>query len=282
MSAIDSYYSLSQVRQHIQDAEDEDDKRAIRNAAVAMYLDAADREYINFLISLGAGRKGVNLLLEGGTIALSSIGAVSNGSANEISAAVAALTGARGAIDRELYYQQTLPAIVGAMEANRLHIKTQIRTHLLNDDLTQYPVEQAWADLSEYRLAQSLDRAILQVTKNAAQAAEAQANRYENATQSCGPTSALEPFWGRINDFVFTLAKAAAGGAPAGTEKDKKLKALAEVFQMVTGTAAEPATSEAAATAQAEAIVIAAEKYCTVPAATTLLADIATKTGMSP
>lgn len=279
-SAVEDYYGLQQVRARIDAERDPLRQRAIRNSAVAMHIRAADQEYVNFLVSLGVDRKGANLLLDVGAIGLSSIGAVSNGSANEISAAVAAVSGARGSVNKELYYEQTLPAIIGAMETNRLRVKGEIRSHLLNDDVMQYPVEQALSDLVEYRLSQSLDRAILQVTKNAGQAADVQSERYENATKSCAPQVDVRPFWLRINHYAYDLADAAKNGAPvADTPEDARLIRLAQVAALLSGTPTSKATNYVEAKAQAKMITDAAVKYCTKETAGALVARIGTETG---
>ncbi|MEA3034100.1 MAG: hypothetical protein QOJ94_2539 [Sphingomonadales bacterium] len=277
LTAVPNLYTLEEVHREIAAATTDADKRAIRNAAVAMHMRAYDEEYVRFLTSLGVDRKSANLVLEVGALGLSSIGAVAKGSANELSAAVAALTGTRASVNRELYYEQTLPAIIGAMEANRLRVKAEIRTHLINDDVATYPFEQALSDLVEYRAAQSLDRAILQVTKQAGQAADAQADRYENATRSCQPEAGLRPYWLRINHYVYGLA--AAAPAAAGSAAEKKLDMLAAIDGFLTGTTPGRASTLAEAKAQAAAITNAAPKYCTEDAAKALLAKITELTG---
>jgi hypothetical protein len=264
-------------------ADDPDRQRAIRNNAVWAHIRAADDRYREFLISVNKSMKGSNFGLDLAGVLVSSAGAVANGAANELSAAAAALTGARGTINRELYFERTLPAIEAAMRGNRLRVKTQIATHLLNDDVARYPLQQALADLNDYQLAASLNAAIQEITTTSGNAADQAQQRYENAVESCGPTDEVAPFWGRLNDFVFTLAEAAGDQAPAaGSDAAKKMKALAEVYQLVTGEATTDAATNTVATAQAEAIVVAARKFCTQESASALLTDIATKTGMNP
>ncbi len=276
----DDYYSLANVRARLLGKSDME-QRAIRNAAVAMHIRAYDREYVEFLISLGVDRKAANLILEVGAIGLSSIGAVSTGSANEISAAVAGLSGARGSVNRNLYYEQTLPAIVGAMEANRLQVKAEIRTHLLNDSMAQYPFEQALSDLLEYRLAQSLDRAVLEVTKEAGQAQEAARDRYENAIRTCEPDADLRPSRLRLNHYLYGLATGADAGAPvAGSENATKLETLSKIATLVNGSPVPIAVSAAEANAQAAAILRSVAKdYCTKDALTALIGRISTDAG---
>jgi hypothetical protein len=279
-----AYLEGDKVAQELIDKETDSNKqRAIRNNVVWAHIRAADAQYRQFLVSLNKNMKGANFGLDLGGVLVSSIGAVAHGAANELSAAAAALSGARGSINRELYFEKTLPAIEAAMRGNRTRVKTQIATHLINDDVSRYSLQQALADLDDYQLAASLNAAIQEITTTTGVAADQAQQRYENATESCGPTAEVAPLWGRLNDFVFDLADAANSATPGtDSEKAKKLEALAEVLQMVTGTAGTKATTEAEATAQAEAIIIAAKKYCTEPTASSLLVDITAKTGMNP
>ncbi|MEA3063520.1 MAG: hypothetical protein QOJ94_3301 [Sphingomonadales bacterium] len=258
-------------------------QRAIRNNAVWAYVRAADDQYRQFLASINKTVKGSNFGLDLAGVLVSSAGAVANGAANELSAAAAALTGARGSINRELYFEKTLPAIEAAMQANRLRVKTQIATHLINDDVARYPLQQALADLGDYELAASLNAAIQEITTTSGNAANQEQRRYENATESCEPTNDVAPLWGSINDVVMMLEEAAKGGpAPAGSDRAKKLHALSVIHEMVTGNSVADAANEAEAEAQAKAIILSSQKFCTRASANALLADIAAKTGVTP
>lgn len=260
-----------------------DAARAVRNDAVWAHIRAADGQFTNFVTSLSKHMRGSNFGLDLGGVLLSSLGAVATGSANELSAAAAALTGARGSVNRELYFEKTMPAILSAMKTNRLQVKTEIARHLINDDVLRYPLQQALADLKDYELAASIDLAIEQITTAAGEARDDQIRQYANATESCGPTEDVAPFWGRLNNFAYRLAESAVGGVPAaGSDNAKNLQALADTFQVVTGTATEPAKNTDEANVQVETIIDARSQYCTANAASTLLAAIHTKTGQQP
>ncbi len=251
-------------------------QRAIRNDSVWAHIRAADEQYRRFLISLNKTSKGTNLGLDVAGILVSSVGAVAKSAANELSAAAAGIAGTRGSINRELYFEKTIPAIEASMQANRLRIKTQIATHLINDDVARYPLQQALADLNDYQLAASLNAAIQEITTRSGIAADQAQQRYENAVESCAPTAEVSPLWGQLNDIIMPLADAANGAPPAaGSDRAKKLKRLAAIHEIVTGNAAVQATTQAEAEAQVLAIVGAASKFCTKDSASALLAQIA-------
>jgi hypothetical protein len=274
---------VAAIQKDIDAAVGEQRKREVRNNAVWAHIRAADAQYVRFVIALNRTGKGSNFGLDLAGVLASSAGAIANGAANELSAAAAALTGARGSINRELYFEKTLPAIESAMQANRIRVKTAIATRLIADNVDRYPLQQALADLNDYQLAPSLNVAIQEITKSAGVAADQAQRRYENAVESCGPSKDVGDNWGRLNDFVWGLADAADGTpAEAGGDKAKKRKALADVHGLMTGKVVSEAMTKTAAEAQIQEIVAAAQKYCTKTSSEQLLAEIATKTGMAP
>lgn len=261
-------------------------KRELRNRAVNYRLGLADDQYAKFLVALGIDAKGSNLGLDLGVTALSSVGSVVTKGANEISAGVAALTGARGAINRELYYEKTLPAIISSINANRLRAKTEILRHLRNDNVVQYPFEQAVSDLKEYRLSAQLDLAITQITTESGQRQGAAVEEYRNATKSCGPNEEVGDYWGRLNDLVYGLAEDAfANGDPAaGSPQAAMLSDLATIDKIMGASPAatgQSATTAAEANAQAGSIMAKAREYCTKEALESLFSRITAATNRS-
>lgn len=261
-------------------------KRELRNRAVTYRLGLADDQFADFLVALGIDAKSSNLGLDLGVTALSSVGTVVTKGANEISAGVAALTGARGAINRELYYEKTLPAIISSINASRLRAKTEILRHLRNDNVIQYPFEQAVSDLKEYRLSAQLDLAITQITTESGQRASAAVEEYRNATKSCGPDAEIGDYWGRLNDLVYGLAEdGTANGVPAaGSPEAQMLADLAAIDKIVGESPSangQPAAGAAEANAQAGSIMAKARDYCTKEALESLFSRITTATNRS-
>jgi hypothetical protein len=250
-------------------------QRAIRNNAVWAHIRAADEQYRQFLVSVNKSAKSTNLGLDVAGVLVSSVGAIAKGAANELSAAAAALAGTRGSINRELYFEKTIPAIEAAMQANRLRVKTKIATRLLNDDVARYPLQQALADLNDYQLAASLNAAIQDLTTASGIAVDQAQRRYDNAIESCGPTAEVAPLWADLNDIIMPLMEAATGAPPvAGSDRAKKLAKLADIHEIVTGKAVAEATTPEEAEAQVLAIVSASKTFCTKDSASALIAEI--------
>lgn len=250
-------------------------RRELRNRTASLYVAAADARYYQFRISLSRDARGSSLGLDIAALAAGTIGSVAKSAANELAAAAAGLTGARASVNRELYFERTLPAIVSQMDTNRLRIRAEIFRRLREDDVVQYPLEQAFADIHTYEMAGSLDGAIQQITTAAGNANNVAFLNYENAVESCQPQPALRPYWRALNEFIYGLAE--AGTNPTATGNPEKLADLAKILDMVNNRAAgttAPATGADAATLQANGIADRSESFCTVNSLTALFAQI--------
>jgi len=93
-----------------------------------------------------------------------------------LGAASAGVIGASSAINKDLYYQKTIPALLAQMEADRLKAELPITTGLKLLD-ADYPLAQAYIDLDAYKTAGSIPAAINAVNQSAGNAKDqAQAN----------------------------------------------------------------------------------------------------------
>jgi len=279
-TTIPAEYQMAKALEDMGDLTDATKKRELRNRVAAVYLAAADARYHEFRSALAKDMKGSNFGLDLGVLGLSGLGSIAKGAANEFSAGAAALTGTRASLNKELYFEKTLPALIVSMEANRLKPRGEIMRHLREDDVVQYPLEQAFADIANYQMAASLDGAIEQITTAAGQAAAIEVQNYENALKSCGPTSEVAGYWGRLNDFVYGLSEGAAAGVPAaGTAEADQLADLAQTADILGLAPATAAANQKDAEAQAAAIMAKAASYCTQGALTSLFDQISSKTG---
>jgi hypothetical protein len=84
-----------------------------------------------------------------------------------LGAASTGVIGANAAINRDLYYQKTIPALITQMEANRLKAKLPMVQGIAQPD-SKYPLMQAYIDLDAYKDAGSIPAAISSVTQSAA------------------------------------------------------------------------------------------------------------------
>ena len=80
--------------------------------------------------------------------------------------------GANAAINKDLFYQKTIPALKSQMEANRLQVELSIQKGLALPD-NKYSLYSAYDDLRDYKNAGRLDDAITAITKSADTAKQA-------------------------------------------------------------------------------------------------------------
>jgi hypothetical protein len=86
-----------------------------------------------------------------------------------LGAASAGVIGAKAAIDKDLFYQKTIPALLVQMEADRLKAILPITAGMKFSD-AEYPLMQAYIDLDAYKNAGSIPAAINQINKAAGNA----------------------------------------------------------------------------------------------------------------
>ncbi len=86
-----------------------------------------------------------------------------------LGAASIGVLGANTAINKDLYYQKTIPALLAQMEANRLKAKLPILQGLAQPE-SKYSLMLAYIDLDSYKSAGSIPGAISSVTQDAANA----------------------------------------------------------------------------------------------------------------
>jgi hypothetical protein len=180
-----------------------------RNSVVLIRMAAADARYEQFRRNLSREMRGANFGIDSTVLGLSAIGTVSGqGLANALAAAVAALTGARASLSREVYFERTLPALIAGMEVARLEVATRILSNLGRPG-TEYPIERAMLDALAYERSASLDEAIQRVTVQAAGAVERQQQIYNDLQEQVGIIGAAQrPLVSRIRDNIHALVNA--------------------------------------------------------------------------
>lgn len=186
-----------------------------RDVVVAVYLNAIDAEYHDFRVGLSSEARQVDLGLDLTAITATGIAAVAKKKVSRALAALAAISaGAKGAIDKDLYYERTLPALLAAMDAERLRVKTQIVQNIAKS-AAQYPLAWAFADLSGYELSATLDRAIEQITTAASDNRKDAQHEYDKAVRACTAEAAATAEADRLSSYVNGLAYPAGGAVPS-------------------------------------------------------------------
>lgn len=132
-----------------------------RMRAYDIEFDEFRRELYGFSNSVSVGTDLTGLLLGGLT---ATVGGASTKAA--LGAASAGVLGANSAINKDLYFQKTIPALIAQMEANRAKQRLIIFKGLSVSD-SKYPLLAAYEDLDAYRDAGSIPSAISSITQSA-------------------------------------------------------------------------------------------------------------------
>jgi len=175
------------------------DTRALkRNEIVFARLRGYDIAFADFERRLYGDANAVTLGSDLVGLVLAGLTATTGNAATKsaLGAASAGVIGAKSAIDKDLYYQKTIPALLAQMEADRLTAKLPIVAGLKLSD-ADYPLMQAYIDLDAYKNAGSIPAAINAVNKDAG-------NAKDIAQDALRSTPFLEdPFSQRLRAYIW-------------------------------------------------------------------------------
>jgi hypothetical protein len=183
VARITAAYPLDTVVQSMA-GQDGDARKIYRNRVAAAYLMAIDARYFAFRRGLSRNMKGGSLGFDLVLLGLTGSAAIWEQAADELAAAATGIAGARASVNRELYFERALPALISLMEAQRLDIRTAILRGLRESE-DEYTVQELFADLARYEGAASIDGAIQKASEIAGQqSAQAQIN-FSRAIELC-------------------------------------------------------------------------------------------------
>jgi hypothetical protein len=146
---------------------DKPDKQC-RNDIISGRLRAVDLNYYAFVKALFQQYNASTLGADIAVLGLNAAGAVSGGALTKsaLAAASAGIVGVKGAIDADLFYQKTLPALVAQMDAQRKTVLANILKGL-SEELDKYPLQQGLGDVDAYYAAGTIPGAISGVITDA-------------------------------------------------------------------------------------------------------------------
>lgn len=152
-----------------------------RDKVVALRLLAIDAQYRTFVTELRGAKSGVALGADIATLVLGGVGTFVAGETTKsvLAAATAVIAGTRVSIDKNLFYDQTLPALVAQMDAERAKQRLIIEENLLRG-ASQYSLADAFKELSEYERLGSIETAIRKITGSATE----EANKAESVLKT--------------------------------------------------------------------------------------------------
>ena len=177
-------------------------KQQYRDAVTFARMEVIDIFYYKFESELTGSYNTLELSSDLAVLALNGIGATVGTKAAKaaLAAASAGVVGAKSAVNTDVFYQKTLPALVAQMRAGRQTVLATIKTGLTKP-AEVYSMDQALSDINAYYIAGTLPSAVSQITADAG-ATLASANSAIDAlrvTTYAAPTSTVK----RITAWLF-------------------------------------------------------------------------------
>lgn len=166
--SILSKYDFKKKEDAYENSNDIATRTSIRNEIVSRKKRLYDIEFARFETELSSVSNGVSLGTDLVALTLGGLTATVGGATTKaaLGAASVGVLGANTAINKDLFYQKTIPALKSQMEANRLQVELSIQKGLALPD-SKYSLYSAYDDLRDYKNAGRLDDAITAITKNA-------------------------------------------------------------------------------------------------------------------
>ncbi|MGB5484312.1 hypothetical protein [Parasphingorhabdus sp.] len=215
-------------------------KQEFRNRVIDHYMGLIDKQYDKYSSRLFS--EGIELALgfDAAIIGLSSTAALFEEVADDLATVIAGFAGIQSSINKNLYFDRTLPALIVTMDAERANVETELLRQK-GSPVTEYTIEAAIRDLRRYQQAGTLMRAITNVTETASEEkaiAERNAKLARLAVFGCTPDAELIRAGDNVRGFVvdqmgilseetFTTAqkqKAASGIVVVAIELNRKLE----------------------------------------------------------
>lgn len=104
------------------------------------------------------------------TSALASVS--SGGLATGFAASSTFLQGSQGKLNKDLFYEQTMPALINLMNAERVNTRASIMAKVTRDRLSTsitYSLPEALMDIARYEEAASIEKAVATLVQQASQ-----------------------------------------------------------------------------------------------------------------
>ncbi len=170
LTSLQSRYFLpgKDVMAEYQGKPDDSERRAYRNDVVYARMMAIDLQFTVFKEAIYNEGITSNLTFEIAGVVTGAAGAVVTGATASriLSALSGGIAGSQTAINKNLYYERTMPALLALMDAERKKIQATIKESL-QQDIDVYPLGQALVDLEDYFQAGSIPGAVAEVTQTA-------------------------------------------------------------------------------------------------------------------
>lgn len=224
LRALDAQFRNDTSIKSYYDVVDPVQKVTVRNRFILGRIVQIDLRYIEFIRAMTSDRQKLEAATDLAVLTINLAGTLAGGvrSAKNLAAAAAGIGGARETIVHDFYYEQSMDALVGTMNARRKGVLVGILAGLRTPTVEQYPFEIALTQLHDYYMAGTITGALRFInTASAEQEKSSDAAIERLAVQPASSPKIYEAVK-RLGDTI-----RAAGAQDAG-KVDKTLIALGE------------------------------------------------------
>lgn len=166
LQSLQEYFNKEHIQKY-ENSASEEGRRRIRNEIINGRIAAIDIQFSLFQQKLHEEGLNLNVGADAALLGLGAAGAlVSGGTSQVLSATSAALTGFRESIDKNAFFEQTMPALFAQMVAQRKRVLAKIRMGLAADS-SAYPLQQGLADVQDYQYVGSIPGSIATIVEDA-------------------------------------------------------------------------------------------------------------------
>jgi len=177
-------------------ANDATTRQKIRDEIVYNRMLVADADFADFVRDINSTNNGISIGSDLTAFVLNGLGSTTGDAPTKaaLAAASGGIIAANGAVNKDLFYQKTIPAIIAQMETDRLNFEKTILTGLgQSDDI--YPLGRANLDLLKLYRAGSINAAITNLTQQSSTAQTTAQTQVDNTTLSRSQNSVRIRAW---------------------------------------------------------------------------------------
>ncbi len=158
-------------------------RQDFRDEIITRRMNAINTNYRVFITELREARAGTGLLADGTTTVLALLTAVIGGAGTKaaLGAGTAAVGSAKGAFDKNVFYEKALAAVIAQMDTQRAIVTKEIRQGM-KEPITNYPLISALDDLARLERAGSIESAIAGLTSAAERTARIEESKIQENT----------------------------------------------------------------------------------------------------
>jgi hypothetical protein len=183
-----------------------------RNRFITGRLVQIDLNYIQFIRTLTTDKQRLETATDLASLTLNIAGTLTGGEQAKanLAAAAALLNGTRATIDKQYFFEKSMDALVGTMNAKRKAVLVGILQGLATKSVDEYPFELALTQLNEYYMAGTLNGAIQFINVQSAEQEKASDIEIKKIPHLTETTRALND---QIKALTDALANATADSA---------------------------------------------------------------------